>query len=306
MIGWSKTNFSFSAIGTHWQIDLADDLNSESSAILLVAIKKLIAGFDFHYSRFRDDSLVAQMARAAGTYQLPADARPMLDIYRQAYDLTDGLVSPLIGQTLVDAGYDAAYSLQTKNPTTPPAWDEVLDLSQPGKLTIKQPWLLDFGAAGKGYLIDLVCELILKHGYSNFCVEAGGDLRFCPAVISAPTATSGGILNLKVGLENPADFSQAIGILNLTNGSLCGSAGNRRAWGRFHHIINPKTVSSPHSLAAVWVKAADTLTADILTTCLFFAEPKKLLPQFTFDYFLLKPDFTFTKSDNFNAELFVN
>lgn len=306
MISWSKTNFSFSAIGTHWQIDLADDLNQESSAILLEAIKNLIAKFDFNYSRFRPDSLVSQMARAAGTYPLPADAAPLLEIYHQAYDLTDGLVSPLIGQTLVDAGYDATYSFKINNPATPPAWDEVLDLSQPGKLIMKQPWLLDFGAAGKGYLIDLVCELILKQGYESFCVEAGGDLRFCPAVIPAPTLQSGGILKLTIGLENPADFSQVIGTLTLASGSLCGSAGNRRAWDRFHHIINPKTVSSPRHLAAVWVKAADALTADILTTCLFFVEPEKLLSHFEFDYFLLKPDFTFEQSDNFKAKLFLS
>ena len=52
------------------------------------------------------------MARAAGQYHLPDDAKPMFDLYYKLYAATDGKCTPLIGQVLVDAGYDANYSLQ--------------------------------------------------------------------------------------------------------------------------------------------------------------------------------------------------
>src|SRR5690348_10121080 len=98
--------FEFEAIGTHWTIDIAKELSLEEKAFLLQKIMNRIEEFDKAYSRFRQDSLVMKMAREAGEYTLPEDADKMLALYRKMYDVTGGLVTPLIGQVLVDAGYD--------------------------------------------------------------------------------------------------------------------------------------------------------------------------------------------------------
>ena len=110
---------------------------------------------------------------------------------------------------------------------------------------------------------------------------------------------------LKVGLENPTDFKQVIGVVEVNNKSICASAGSRRKWGKFHHIIDPKNLKSPDKIIASWVIAKDTITADGLATCLFFTTPEKLLKYFEYEYFILFPDFTFKKSKNFGAELFL-
>ena len=106
-------------------------------------------------------------------------------------------------------------------------------------------------------------------------VNAGGDIR-----------TKG--RTLRVGLENPADTTQAIGVAEISNISICGSAGNRRAWDKYTHIINPKTAKSPTETLAVWVVAESTILADGLTTALFFTEPNLLKDKFNFEFFLLK------------------
>ncbi len=289
------SQFVFDAIGTHWVIDIYQELSEGEQQDILGRIMARIEMFERAYSRFKEDSLVAQIAREAGTYELPDDSEQMLATYRILYDVTDGRMTPLIGQVLVDAGYDKEYSLAQKKPLAPPRpWDEVMEYFRP-HLTIHEPVQLDFGAAGKGYLIDLVGAVLLGFGIHSFCVDAGGDMLH---------KSKEGV-PLPVGLEHPDDTTQVIGVIPLLNKSLCGSAGNRRAWGNFHHIINPDTLSSPAHIRAVWVLADNTLTADALTTALFFVEAEVLIPYFTFDYFILYEDYSFKKSEGFIAELFI-
>lgn len=288
------TQYTFEAIGTHWVIDIHDAITKEQSDNLHTQIMERIALFDAHYSRFRPDSLVSEIARVPGTYQLPNDAEPMLSLYHTLYRITNGAFTPLIGQALSDAGYDARYSLQEKKLQAPPPWDEALIYNYPTLIT-KLPILIDVGAAGKGYLIDIVSELIEKIGIQNYTVDAGGDIRHRTA---RPEP-------LTVGLENPTNTSQAIGIAHMRNQSLCGSAGNRRAWGNFHHILDPHSLTSPTHIAALWTIADTTLLADALSTCLFFVPPATLLKHYTFEYLILHSNFTVTMSPNFPAQLFT-
>src|SRR6185369_17123131 len=116
----------FQAIGTGWVIDIYDEISTELEKDILVQIMERIGDFDKTYSRFRQDSLVTEMSRRAGEYVLPADSEEMLSHYRKFFDVTEGAVTPLIGQVLVDAGYDAEYSLKEKPLSKPLHWDEVM------------------------------------------------------------------------------------------------------------------------------------------------------------------------------------
>lgn len=284
-------SYEFEAIGTHWQIDVYEDISAEKEAEVKNLIATRIEEFDKNYSRFREDSLVTKMSKVIGDYVLPTDAEPMMDLYQTLYKLTEGLVTPLIGQALVDAGYDANYSLEKKELQTPPKWEEVLEYKFPN-LKIKTPTLLDFGAAGKGYLIDIAASLLESVGIQKYCVDAGGDMIYR------------GASPLRVGLENPNNTEQVIGVVNLQNKSLCGSAGNRRKWADMHHIVNPAELSSPKNILAIWVLADSTFVADGLTTALFFVPASKLMNDFNFDYLILKDDFSIEKSTGFEAEIF--
>jgi thiamine biosynthesis lipoprotein len=291
-MAWSKTPLLFEAIGTKWQIDLPDGLLASRQEKLLIDIKNRIDIFDHNYSRFRDDSLVTAMSKKAGKYRLPPDAQPLFKIYENLYRITNGLVTPLIGDVLVAAGYDKNYSLKPGKLSSPLAWDEVLE-RQEDLLIIKKPTVLDFGAAGKGYLIDIVAELIRKAGVTSFCVDAGGDMAYYD-----------NDERLRVGLEHPLDSTEVIGITTIKNQSLCGSAGNRRVWDKFHHIINPKTLESVTEILAVWTIAPITLLADALTTALFFTDASVLQAEYQFEYLLVRSDLTVEKSEGFPVELF--
>jgi thiamine biosynthesis lipoprotein len=279
----------FDAIGTHWTLDL-DTLRPQD---IVAKIQQRIKQFDKDYSRFRPDSLIMAMANKGGDYTLPADAQPLFDMYRQLYELTQGAVTPLIGQVLVDAGYDASYSLQPKTLHRPPDWGEVLAYNYP-VLQLKQPALLDVGALGKGYLVDIIGTLLDDNGVAGYTINAGGDILHH----SATNQT------IRVGLEHPDNPHQAIGVATIRNQSLCGSATNRRAWDRFHHVINPHTLTSPQQLRAVWALAEQAIVGDALTTALFFATPHELKQHFVFEYAIIKHDHSLEHSPNFPAEFF--
>lgn len=245
------------------------------------------------WSRFRNDSLVARIAASAGAWRLPAEAGPLLDVYRRLYEATDGAMSPLVGRSLESLGYDRAYSLRASGaPTAAPAWEDAIAWDGES-LTTLRPVTLDVGAAGKGYLVDLVTELLVAAGHRDVIVDGSGDIRHA------------GPSPIRVALEHPTDAKRAIGIANVTNGAICSSASNRRAWGTgLHHVIDATTGLPTTRVIATWAIAATGLEADGLSTALFFADPARLAEQFDFEYVRVLATGAIEFSPNLDGELF--
>lgn len=288
-----SSTLTFKAIGTDWWIAFYEKVSDKKLRELRLLIRKRIEDFDQTYSRFRKDSLVTKIAQKSGKTKFPTDSLQLFSFYEQLYKLTDGKVTPLVGQALEDAGYDASYSLKPKKIRQVPSWEEVMEYSH-GVLTTKKPVTLDFGAAGKGYLVDIISELIEVKGIKTFCVDAGGDMHY-----KHPSEP------LLVGLEHPDDPSMVIGKVLLKNESLCGSAGNRRTWANFHHILDPKALSPAKNVKATWVISSSTMIADGLATALFFTLPTKLAKHYSFAYVIVMDDNTVEFSSNLNGEIFV-
>lgn len=285
---------AFEAIGTHWQITLNHVPVGFEAAPLFDQIRARIEQFEDTYSRFRPQSLLTKISQQAGEYQLPNDAEPLFSLYQKLYHATEGAFTPLIGQALADAGYDSEYSLHSKSPQQVLSWDDALIYDFP-KLIVKRPVLLDFGAAGKGYIIDIVSNLIQQSSIDHFFINAGGDIYY-----HNPQNHP-----LSVGLEHPHNKEQVIGIAQIDNQSICGSAGNRRQWAGFHHIINPHNLQSPRHIEALWVIAKEAMIADALATCLFFVSAISLTKDYNFEYLIMYSDSSIEKSPHFPAELFI-
>jgi len=298
------TTFSFEAIGTSWNIEIHKTLSPEAEGVLLDAIKSRIRDFDMAYSRFKPDSLVSTMSKKPDTYILPRDADKMMVLYEDMYKITKGAFTPLIGNTLSDTGYDAIYSFRPKSPeaiTPPPTWAEAIEFNHTThEILIKKPSIiLDFGGIGKGYLIDIVGELLIEYGVDSFLINAGGDILY-------KNACKVNLPYLRIGLEHPADKTKVIGVTEIYNQAICASAGNRRAWANYHHIINPHTLTSPTEILATWVIADETIIADTIATALFFKDPEIFLEAgFKFEYLIIFPDYTIKKSEGFKADMFT-
>lgn len=284
-------NYEFEAIGTIWRIDVIDAPFGLEQEFLLEKVKNRIEEFDKNYSRFREDSLVWEISKNLGVYTLPEDSLELFEIYKKMYDLTAGRFTPLIGNVLEQAGYDSKYSFNVGKIESPYNWQDAIEFNFP-ILKINAEVMLDFGAAGKGYLVDIIARLLKELGSQKFCIDAGGDILVC------------GLPPLRVGLENPGNIKEVIGVASIFNKSICGSAGNRRKWGGFHHIIDPVSLKSPTEIIGVWVVAESCVLADALTTGLFFCKPEVFIPHFTFEYLILNSDYSVERSPEFPAELF--
>jgi thiamine biosynthesis lipoprotein len=280
----------FEAIGAPWRISTPEPLRES----LVADISARIERFDFSYSRFRSDSLVTEIAGGPGSWELPADAAPLLSLYRTLYEATDGAVTPLVGRRLENLGLDRDYSLiPSPLPVEVPAWDDAMSWDGV-RLTTRMPVLLDVGAAGKGYLVDLVAELLRDAGVADYVVDASGDL------------VQRGDEPLRVALEHPSDPTLAIGVYELSNGALCASAPGRRAWGTgLHHILDGLTGEPTTRVAATWAMAPSGLLADGLATALFFAPGAALAGSFDFEYVRMFPDSRVEVSPKFQGELFT-
>ncbi|MGV8851150.1 MAG: FAD:protein FMN transferase [Rhodoglobus sp.] len=279
----------FDAIGAPWQIDTAHTLGADVES----AIAERIDQFDHTYSRFREDSLVTTIARTPGAYTFPADAPPLFELYRRLYDATAGAMSPLVGRALEELGYDRTFSLQpTATRTRVPEWNEAISWNG-SELTTITPVMLDVGAAGKGYLVDLVAHVLRDHGIDASTVDASGDILH-----RGETA-------LRVALEHPLDTNKAIGVVSVRNQAICASAPNRRAWAGMHHILDARTGLPTERIIATWAIAATALEADGLATALFFAEPSALAPDFDFQWVRMLSTGRVEYSPDIDGELFL-
>ena len=282
--------WGFEAIGTAWQIDTREPLAPDVRAAVLGRIEE----FDQVWSRFRPDSLVADIARGPGEWQLPDEAGWLFDLFTELHVATDGAVNPLIGQTLSDLGYDASYSLTASADTASvPPWSSI-DLTA-GVLTTTEPVLIDVGAAGKGLLVDRVADIVGRETH-QFTVDASGDLYH------------GGTTPLRVALEHPLDASRAIGVAQIDpEDVLCASATNRRTWGDgLHHVIDARTGRPTDDVVATWVVAPQScMRADGLATAHFFADPAALMERFDHQFVRMHADGRVLWSPDFPGEIFT-
>jgi thiamine biosynthesis lipoprotein len=252
----------FTAIGAPWRIDTPDPLDPA----VVEAVAERIERFDRTYSRFRTDSLVSRISREPGVWEFPADAPAIFALYRKLYEATGGAVSPLVGRRLENLGYDRAYSLTPERTAVRvPAWDDAVAWDGHALSTVR-PVVLDIGAAGKGYLVDLVAGILSEAGITDYVVDASGDI------------VHRGSSPMRIALEHPRDPTKAIGVVELSNGALCASASNRRVWGDgLHHILDATTGEPTTAVIATWALTTNaeplpTMRADGLATGLFFRD----------------------------------
>lgn len=316
-------------------------------------IAALIDGYESVLSRFRCDSTVAAMRAGGGTFDFPDWAGPLFDLCDVLCAATDGAFDPCVGEDLIRLGYDARYSF-----TMAPGAGGTLgaihgrstwrgDVERRGTATLvtTRPVALDFGACGKGYLVDLIAAVLREHAplVGGFVIDAGGDLL---VETEAPIA---------IGLEDPRDPNDAVGVARVRCGAFCASAPSRRRWTAtapgvgtpvaVHHLIDAVSGTPVDDVAATWVHVpADglravprvtgaharaarlspmfpTALADGLATALFTTDPNVLhrrlcglhgplamrgLPSPAFSCAVLKADRTAVVSAGFPGTLFAH
>ncbi|MDF0754081.1 FAD:protein FMN transferase [Gardnerella greenwoodii] len=285
-------------------------------------IRAFVEEYESVLSRFRADSLVSRMASAehGGDFEFPAWAGPLFTLYSEFYAATHGAFDACVGVDLLNLGYDnsvkfipesAANASENSGSDSggwnkyhralPVTWADISRADGSTTLHTSQPVQLDFGAAGKGYFVDLVTNILKDELGDNspansdslsdcdFLVNAGGDMRACFSEENS---------QIKVALENPFDTTQAVGVASIASGALCASSAVRRRWkvkdancladNAFEsnliatHLINALDGVPSQKLSASWTYipaktcACPTAYADALATALFVSQESDL------------------------------
>lgn len=287
--------FGFESMGTSWEVTIWGPLSPSALSHIKTVVIHYCNSFDTLYSRFIENSFVCELSQKTGVQTVPQDFVYMLQLYDKLYKLSRGKCTPLVADTLSDLGYGMDYLLKAlpqDKVRKVPALPNVLRIIDNTHIELSKKVTIDIGAVGKGYVVDAVAAILEESGVHVYLVNGSGDIRY-----KGDTA-------IKVGLEHPLEANKVVGVVNFTSGAMCSSAGNRRAWGGIHHIIDPDTHKSPEDIIATWVVADTAALADGLATALFLVPPEHFNKDFVFEYLLLNKNFEVIRSKGFHAELY--
>jgi len=250
--------------------DIALVAEGEASQVQpgFVAAQNFIEASEKRFTRFSEQSELAQLNRSAGNW---FQASPNLfEVVKEAlfyFHKTNGLFDPSVLPSLRHAGYVHSMDEIRRLGTAPqPARHQPAALSTfasvglnetDSSIRLPADMQIDLGGIAKGWIAERAARLLGQ--YAPACaVNAGGDMF----MIGHPDGQD----YWEVGLEDPRDPQVDIMPLLLQEGAIATSSVVKRAWKQGgvarHHLIDPRTgepantawlsvtVIAPHAAAA--------------------------------------------------------
>lgn len=238
-----------------------------------------LAELDLACSRFRPDSEIVKIGRAAGdaagmcTMTVSPLLAEAIAVSLRAARLTDGDVDPTVGAAISALGYDRDFGeVAASGPALSvtvgvvPGWRCVdLDLAT-RKLTLPAGVQLDLGATVKGWAADRSADRIAKELGCGVLVSLGGDTS-----VAGDPPEGGWRIRVQdvTGLaDDPPPGGGPSTVIAIHDGGLATSSTAARRWRRggdlLHHILDPRTAMPA---APVWrtVSVAAASCADANT-----------------------------------------
>ena len=246
--------------------------DSPSQPELFPDIAQWFDQWENHLSRFRPDSELNQINRANG---IPTKVSPIFaDVLERAIEaekISDGLVTPVLLDALISAGYDRSFNLLPHESFAAhpaeigfiPHIDEIDWEPATNTLWLPPDLHLDLGGIGKGWAAQQTVQRLQDKAPS--LVDAHGDIA-----ISAPQADGS---PWRIGVANPFDRTENVAIINISSGGVATSGRDARNWLRdgklAHHIIDPRTGQPAETdVLSATVIAPDVMQAEAITKTL--------------------------------------
>ena len=269
----NKKIISGYSFGTSFSIQFEKN-NDEN--IIKNKIDSLFKIVNNSFSTYISDSDISKINRGDSLLVVDDHFKKVFLKSYEIWELSQGFFDPTVG-SLVNA-YGFGPENKIKN-FSKKQLDSLIELTGFSKVsltsegTIKKKYsniYLDFNAIGKGYIVDLISELLISYDIKNFLIEIGGEI-----IAKGKNPNSGDFW--KVAIDNPSQKNnrQFIKTIFLKNKALA-TSGNYRKYiidsltgKKYVHTINPKTGKSFQSkILSVSVLASDCMTADAWATAL--------------------------------------
>ena len=264
---------TFPALGTLCEVQYAPPGGAAQSVEFERVVETWVQLFEAKYSRFRPDSLVSRINRAAGQAWVEVDAEmeQLLKLCDTLQFMTHGVLDPTALPLI------QLWNWKAEKPRLPaPAeiaaalrlvgWSKVQ--RAPGKVHLPEAGMaLDFGGFGKEYAVDVVAQIALDHGIANALVDFGHDLRALGAPPGRPA--------WHIGLEDPDRPGSTFASVGLGDSRGIASSGDyvrcfKLDGRRYGHIIDPRTGwPVANGCTQATVIAGTCLQAGLLSTTAF-------------------------------------
>jgi thiamine biosynthesis lipoprotein len=250
---------AWAALGTTAAVVVA---NADALGAARAAVEEELRAIDAACSRFREDSELSRLNRAAGraTRVSPLLAEALAAALRAAR-MTAGAVDPTVGAAVIAAGYDRDFTALEPSAHRPaaarvPGWRVVrID----GR-TVRMPAgvTLDLGATAKALAADRAARAAAAAAGCGVLVSLGGDVA---------TAGPAHAWRVRVADDHAAPAGAPGETVEIAAGALATSSITVRRWDGGHHIVDPATGAPA---AAPWrtvsVAAATCVDANTAST----------------------------------------
>ncbi|MDZ5130777.1 FAD:protein FMN transferase [Clostridium perfringens] len=143
----------------------------------------------------------------------------------------------------------------------------ILDKENTTVFLKEENMVLDLGAIAKGYIADLISDILIEEGVSKAIIDLGGNIF----ALGEKNKNE----NWTIGIQNPFENRGApLGTLSICNKSVVTSGIYERYLEinntKYHHILNPK-IGYPYdnNLASVTIVSSKSIDGDALSTSTF-------------------------------------
>lgn len=258
MRGLASDAWEFAATGTRWRVHHGGSVDADTARELAATV----ARDEARWSRFRDDSELSALNRAAGQwYPVSRDTFELLEVCRRFTSASGGVFNPLVGRALEGWGYGDSFEAGDPYTERSPQSGLVADRFEldPDGRRVRLPTgaALDLGGIGKGWIATRLAVVVAElTDDPAVLIDAGGDLL----------AVTGQHL---VAVENPESPQGPPHCwVRLREGEAVATSGHSRRWWRngdgreAHHLIDPAT-GAPGPRTNATVLAGDAVTADV-------------------------------------------
>lgn len=222
------------------------------------------------FSRYRDDSVIGRINRAAGLADIGIDAETagLLDYAAACHAQSGGLFD------ITSGVLRRAWDFKAGRPPARATVEALLPLIGFDKLQrqtgpegagvrLAKPGMeIDFSGFGKEYAADRAAAVLLSHGLANAFVNLGGDV-----VVTGPPADGGA---WQLGIRHPRRGDALLAQLPIASGAVATSGDYERYFDfdgrRYSHILDPRSGEPVSGWQSVTVLAPTCLVAGSVTT----------------------------------------
>lgn len=268
---------AFRALGTTAALFVTDTEQLPRGRAIL---EEELAAIDLACSRFRPDSELSRVNRAAGS------VLPVSELFLEAVQVgldgaraTGGLVDPTVGRAMGAIGYDRdfesigrpAASKAPRGAGFSSDWTSVRVDHDAGTVEVPPGAALDLGATAKALAADRAARRIHDALGGGVLVSLGGDIS------TAGTAPAGGWI-IRVADDHAGRIGGPGQSVTITDGGLATSSTTVRRWatdaGDRHHIVDPRTGSSATEVwRTVSVAGSSCVDANVASTAAIVQGP---------------------------------